>query len=232
MPSAAEAEEKHSPDTTLFAVQRLGERKDLGEIIKLGLIFSSLAICVPICVESDDTLKKGWQSQDQHKNWSQHQTRNPGSLHPKSQFHPIPHVARDAITCSPTGARTSQTGDVLCRGGVTAGTASDLLCTASMGQRQQRLEGTQGKEAGQELQAKSLLGAVQNSTREPSPKVWTPFQEGKACRTRTSRDLQPLTPHGCPERQLVLSPGDATGRDRQGQVTAGLGVKLEGPLLK
>lgn len=132
MPSAAEAEEKHSPDTTLFAVQRLGERKDLGEIIKLGLIFSSLAICVPICVESDDTLKKGWQSQDQHKNWSQHQTRNPGSLHPKSQFHPIPHVARDAITCSPTGARTSQTGDVLCRGGVTAGTASDLLCTASM----------------------------------------------------------------------------------------------------
>lgn len=81
---------------------------------------------------SQDTLKKGWQSQHQHKNWSQHQTRNPGSLHPKSQFHPTPHVARDAITCSTTGAWTSQTGDVFCRGEVTAGTASDLLCTASM----------------------------------------------------------------------------------------------------
>lgn len=74
----------------------------------------------------------------------------------------------------------------------------------------------------------ALLGAVPKSTREPSPKVRTHFQEGKACRTRTSRDLQPLTPRGFPERQLVLSPGDATGKEWQGQVAAGLGAKREG----
>lgn len=74
----------------------------------------------------------------------------------------------------------------------------------------------------------ALLGAIQKSTREPSPKVRTHFQEGKACRTRTSRDLQPLTPRGFPERQLVLSPGDATGRERHGQVAAGLGAEQEG----
>lgn len=124
-------------------------------------------------------------------------------------------------------------GDVFCRGWVIAGTTGDLLCTASMakdsrgwrGHREGRLGRSSRKSHCQTHGPAWCHLKVNQGTLTQGKDT---FSGRKSLQDQDKQGLAAPHTSGFPERQLVLSPGDATGRERHGQVAAGLGTKQEG----